>query len=114
MIAALLLGAVSWLAPQRVLQRGDKSITPPRLIHSTDPVMPSHTFAGKKLIVVECTVNERGDVADAEVTTSAGKKFGNAALEAVRQYKFEPATKDGHPPAMKLSINLIMQYGGYR
>ena len=45
---------------------------------------------------VRCTINVRGEVVSAEVAQATQPLFGEAAVAAVRQWKFEPAVKDHH------------------
>lgn len=53
-------------------------------------------------VELEVTVGADGRVMDARVITPAGEGFDEAALAAVRQFVFEPATKDGHPIAARI------------
>jgi TonB family protein len=58
-------------------------------------------------VEVTFTVNEKGNVVDAEVRSSSPEEvFDDAALKAVRQWRFEPATKDGKPVATRSMIRL--------
>jgi TonB family protein len=43
---------------------------------------------------VKCTINAKGEVAAAEVVEASHPLFGEAAVAAVRQWKFEPAIID--------------------
>ena len=58
-------------------------------------------------VEVVFTVNEKGNVDDAEVRNSSPEEvFDDAALKAVRAWRFEPATKDGKPVATRTMIRL--------
>ncbi len=46
---------------------------------------------------VSFTVTPKGDVANARIVESSDRAFEKAALDAVRQWKFAPAVKDGRP-----------------
>ncbi len=46
-------------------------------------------------VVIRLRVNDKGDVIDARVVETAGHGFDEAALAAVRQFKFQPGTMDG-------------------
>jgi len=46
-------------------------------------------------VVVSFTITAKGDVINAQVVSSTDRKLDESALEAVRLWKFEPATKDG-------------------
>lgn len=58
-------------------------------------------------VEVVFTVTAKGDVADAEVRSSSPEEvFDDAAIRAVKQWRFEPATKDGQPIPIRTMIRL--------
>jgi len=58
-------------------------------------------------VEVVFTVNEKGEVSEAEVRNSSPEEvFDDAALKAVRAWRFEPATKDGKPVSTRTMIRL--------
>lgn len=64
-----------------------------------------HAVEGK--VTVEFVVTRDGRVEDARVVASnPGEVFDSAALEAVRQWTFEPFTLDGNPVSRELSQTL--------
>jgi TonB family protein len=48
-------------------------------------------------VVLKVVIDERGRVGDVEVMRSVGHGFDEAAVAAVRQWKFRPATRNGKP-----------------
>jgi protein TonB len=77
-------------------------IVSPVLIESSGvkPVYPEEALrAGLEgLVVLEGIVDERGRVGhDIKVVRSLGHGFDEAAVAAVRQWRFRPATRDGKP-----------------
>ncbi|MGC4072782.1 MAG: energy transducer TonB [Nibricoccus sp.] len=103
-----LLGAVPVIAepstpPKPKLARGDRL---PVVKKQVRPKYP--TDLRKKGITgdvnVHIVVSSSGDVAEAEVIDSPNEQFSEAALEAVRQWKFEPGLKDGVPVAVRLKF----------
>lgn len=67
------------------------------------------------LVVVRMTVNESGDVESAEVVSGASVLAGAdteaiklAAIEAIKQWKFQPYIKNGKP--VKVSTNLPLRF----
>jgi len=57
-------------------------------------------------VVVEAWVAANGRVERARVQASAGREFDAAALEAVRQARFYPASRDGKPVASAVAMRL--------
>jgi protein TonB len=58
-------------------------------------------------VEVVFTVTPKGTVADAEVRSSSPEDvFDDAAIKAVKQWRFEPATKDGQPVSTRTMIRL--------
>ena len=78
----------------------------------TKTVMPQMPESARRKgvtgwVEVVFTVNEKGDVDDAEVRNSSPEEvFDAAALKAVRAWRFEPATKDGKPVSTRTMIRL--------
>lgn len=52
---------------------------------------------GTQLGAVEVEVDERGAVTNARVYLSVNRIYDNVLLESVKQWRYEPATKDGRP-----------------
>ena len=53
-------------------------------------------------VPVEIIVNEAGSVIDARVMSHLGYGLEEATLDAIRQYRFTPAQRDGHPVAVRM------------
>jgi len=56
--------------------------------------------------MLSLVVTPEGNTTDIKVTTSLGSGLDEKAIEAVRQWKFEPATKDGKPVAVKVAVEV--------
>jgi TonB family protein len=54
--------------------------------------------------IVGFTVHADGGVADVSAVTFSRPEFGRAAVEGVRKWRFEPASKDGRKPAQRLEV----------
>jgi len=87
---------------------GRNGVTIPRAIKQTPPEY-SDEARRKKLegtVLLSLVVTANGDTADIKVTRALGSGLDEKALEAVSQWKFEPATKDGKPVAVKIAVEV--------
>ena len=82
--------------------------TPPHAIRAPDPDYPDTARRAKiqGTVVVRCVVGSDGSVHDARVETSLSKDLDASALKAVRQWQFEPATKDGKPLTVWVKVEV--------
>jgi len=83
--------------------------TNPAPLSTVNPVYPAELMdAGKEgKAVVQVTITETGDVADVVVVSAEDPAFGEAAVTAVKQWKFKPATLDGAPQPATVRFPLI-------
>jgi TonB family protein len=82
---------------------------PPRVI-STVPLSFSKKERrrpkGDEYVVVSVLVSKDGIPEDLKVMEGAENEFAPKAVDAVRQYRFSPATKNGEPIAVHISIHI--------
>lgn len=79
----------------------------PRLLHAVEPEYPDALRReGREAIVrVGCLIGEDGRIKDVGVLRpDADSSFAPHAVEAVRQWKFAPAMRDGKPIAMQIMV----------
>jgi TonB family protein len=81
-----------------------QSVVPPKLVKFQQATYPAEAQkAGLAAdVVLKLTIDEQGNVADAEVTEPVGNGFDAAAQAAALQFKFEPATRAGVPMKAKI------------
>jgi len=86
----------------------------PRKISSPVPVMDSaeDKTAGKQSVepgstILRIVVGEDGSVRRVDVAKSLKHYYDAKAIDAVRQWKFEPATKKGKPVAVERSCRQL-------
>jgi TonB family protein len=82
--------------------------TPPKLIHSVDPQYSEEARRIKLqgVVTVSGLVTETGEMTDVQVVKSLGHGLDEKAVEAVSQYRFRPAMKDGKPVAARISVQV--------
>ncbi|PTY05123.1 hypothetical protein DB347_16745 [Opitutaceae bacterium EW11] len=78
----------------------------PVAVKQTPPSFPSKMrkagIDGKAIVVL--IVNEKGLPEQVQVEQATHELFAKAAIDAIRQWQFKPATKGGQPVAVRLEI----------
>lgn len=84
------------------------AIVPPQLLEQVEAVYPSEAAAQglEATVRLELTLSATGEITDVKVQTPVGNGFDEAAVAAVRQFKFAPATKAGKP----IAIRIVYEY----
>jgi TonB family protein len=83
-------------------------IKPPRIIRQAEPEY-SERARKKKIagtVVLSSIVDSNGSVRDVQITQSLERSLDQQAIAALAKWKFEPATKDGEPVAVRLEIEM--------
>ena len=118
-LALLVVTAGSFLPlPDRV-QAGDPATsvtsefdTPPKLTRSVAPVYPEAEkkagVEGMVLIKVEILASGKVGAVEAKQEVEGHPAFTESAMQAVRQFEFEPALKDGK--ALTVSVVIPIKY----
>jgi len=85
-------------------------VSPPQAVYTPDPDYPLSVRKGKHKIQGTCVlalvVDEQGLVRDAHITHSLDKRLDQNAIDAIKQWKFKPALKDGKPVAVRTSVEV--------
>lgn len=89
-------------APAGEAERAEDA--PPALREAVDATYPSAALDARleATVVLELTVDAEGRVTAASVVEPAGHGFDEAAVEAVRRARFEPARRRGVPVAARI------------
>lgn len=96
------LGPPSCSVPTEHQDRG------PRATYSPDPVYPDKARKNKisGTVVLSLTVGTDGLPHDINVEKKLGYGLDEKALEAVQQWKFQPALKDGQPFEKRIEVTV--------
>jgi len=95
-------------AGQNVPYRVGGDVSAPVLIHSVDPEY-TETARKNKVegnVLLNIWVDSNGNPNHIHVIRGLGAGLDEKALEAVRQYRFKPAMKDGKPVRVELNLDL--------
>ena len=81
---------------------------PPVPVRTVAPTYPQELRSQgvNGLVMVTCTINEKGDVSEATVSKSSNEKFDEYATDAVKKWKFKPAREDGTPVSVNVTITI--------
>jgi hypothetical protein len=118
-------------APEATIAISDSVTAPsaPKLVHQVRPAYPQEAKAEKVqgLVLIDLTIGKDGAIKDARVAASAptaarlkeleakkgtpaaaegDKRLSEAALEAVKQWRYEPILKDGKPVEFKATVTV--------
>lgn len=87
---------------------------PPKFISGLAPHYPMSRLrlgeAGSA--VVEFTVDETGKTRDWRVIKTTYSYFGNHAILAIQQWRFQPALKHGRPVSCRIRVPFVYTVGG--
>jgi len=89
-------------------KRVDETMKPPKVITRVEPVYPEEAKQNRifGIVILELMIKEDGTVGDARVLKPLPYGLDQAALDAVRQWRFEPATIDGKPVPVTFNITI--------
>lgn len=110
--------------PEQPKMEAGSAIEPPRRIGGDvrAPVAltrsaPRYPEVARKMriegvVLVEAIIDQAGNVVGARVLNDIGMGCGQAALEAIRSWRYEPATLSGRPVSVYLEVRVSFQLHG--
>jgi protein TonB len=91
-----------------IFQIAEGGITVPRIISQVGPTYTEEArtakVGGTVVLFVEITTS--GTVASVVVLKGLGKGLDEGAVSSIKQWKFSPATKDGRPVAVMMTVEM--------
>ncbi len=86
-------------------------VKPPRFVYTPGPKFTDEEKKNGKarytgVVVLKMIVTTEGKAKDIKVTKSLGPGLDNKAIEAVKTWKFDPATKDGNPVMVEVMAEI--------
>ena len=84
------------------------TMTPPKILTRVEPVYPPDAKEKKiqGIVIVEAFIDEAGRVTETRVLGRQPMGLSEAAEDAVRQWTFQPALKDGKPIAVLFNVTI--------
>ena len=91
-----------------IFRPGIGGVTEPKLIFKTEPEYSEEARKAKYqgTVVLACVVGTDGKPRSLKIEQSLGMGLDEKALEAVRNWKFSPAEKDGKPVAVAVNVEV--------
>lgn len=83
-------------------------ISAPQAVSTPDPTYTEEARAAKTqgTCILWLIVDDQGNPRDIRVVRGLGMGLDAKAIEAVKQWKFQPALKDGHPVNVQISVEV--------
>lgn len=88
--------------------KAKKDVKPPKLVKSVPPVYPEDAKkAGKEgIVIIEATTGVDGKVASAKILKPVDPELDQAALDAVKQWTYEPMLINGQPKGVVFTVTI--------
>lgn len=90
----------------------DSGLSEPKVVEKVNPVYPEEARAEKVqgVVVLDVTVDTGGGPSDVKVTKDPDPRLSQAAVDAVKQWRFEPArTAKGDPVAVVYTVTVAFK-----
>ena len=91
--------------------KAQDDVKPPRLVKSVPPVYPEAARQARisGLVVLNVRADKEGNIKAAMVLKSVDESLSRAAVEAVKQWKYEPYVKGGKPVEIVFTVTVNFQ-----
>jgi protein TonB len=104
----------SWSPPPEYVEqvlRLAPEMTPPRAIVLTQPIYPEVARKARRqgTVIVEAVIDRAGYVVDARILREVGLGCGDAAVNAIRTWRYAPALLNGRPVSVYLTVTVSFQ-----
>ncbi|MBL8112086.1 MAG: energy transducer TonB [Acidobacteria bacterium] len=93
---------------------GTEGVSEPVLIHSVDPVYPNLAIRARLqgFVLVEAIIAADGTVTDVRMLETTSPLFNAAAIDAVRKWRYRPATYSGLAVPVYLTVRVTFTLRG--
>jgi periplasmic protein TonB len=107
----LICCCAAWILPaqtddEQVYDLGP-GVSPPRVIKQTTPQYPNgRGVRASGSVLIGLIVSSKGLPKDPHILKSLDKDLDQSAVNAVKEWRFAPAQKDGKPIAVRVSLQI--------
>jgi TonB family protein len=93
------------------LSKTATGVSPPLVTHSLDPNISQEAMRNysRGVVLVNLIVDEHGRPQHVQVLKGLGRWPYESAVEALKQYRFKPATADGKPLPVMLNVEINLR-----
>lgn len=93
---------------ERIYKIGEDGVKPPRSTYAPDPEYTDHARRKKiqGTVVLACVITATGTTRDVQIIKSLEQGLDKQAVDAVRSWRFEPATRDGSPVPVEIKVEV--------
>ncbi len=113
MMTLLLAGRlVAAAEPVDGIYKMGPDVTPPKIKKNVDPNYPEE-YRQERLsgvVKLQCVINTEGVAVDIEVLQSFNAAFDHNAIAALRQWRFEPAKRNGVVVPVRVKFEISFRY----
>ena len=82
----------------------------PRRIHDVQPQVPSGVASARGIAVLSVLIDTAGNVAEVEILRGLSPVLDAAAIDAARQWTFEPTVHRGGPATVRANFTIRFGY----
>ncbi len=86
-------------------------VKPPRLMKSVQPVYPEEARKARTqgAVILNVRTDKKGNISEVMVLKSVDEALSRAAVEAVKQWKYEPFIKDGQAKEVVFTVTVMFK-----
>jgi protein TonB len=90
-------------------QQDANAVVPPKLIRDVTAQFPQNLWSKPGTVVVAAVVGMDGKIGDVKAIKSPHPELNPLAIDAVKQWQFEPARQAGKPVPFTITVNVQFQ-----
>jgi protein TonB len=105
-VMAMVLSAGVFGEGQETVYEPGSGVTLPKVVKEVRAQYPTTDTRVQGTVTMKCVVQRDGKVGDVTVVQSLDPRLDDAAVAALKQWEFEPGTRNGMPVAVRVSVEM--------